>query len=50
LYSVTVIGEREFKILCQRQSDDIYRFARSLLANDADAEDAGAGGPAAPLE
>jgi RNA polymerase sigma factor (sigma-70 family) len=37
---VTVIRELEFKVLCQRHSDDIYRFARSLLANDADAEDA----------
>ena len=37
---MTVIRELEFKVLCQRHSDDIYRFARSLLANDADAEDA----------
>ena len=35
-----MIREVEFKILCQRHSDDIYRFARSLLANPADAEDA----------
>ena len=37
---MTVIRELEFKVLCQRHSDDIYRFARSLLANEADAEDA----------
>lgn len=37
---MTVIRELEFKVLCQRHSDEIYRFARSLLANDADAEDA----------
>jgi RNA polymerase sigma-70 factor (ECF subfamily) len=35
-----VIREVEFKILCQRHSDEIYRFARSLLGNQADAEDA----------
>jgi len=35
-----VIRELEFKLLCQRHSDDIYRFARSLLTNNADAEDA----------
>jgi RNA polymerase sigma-70 factor, ECF subfamily len=35
-----VIREVEFRILCQRHSDEIYRFARSLLANQADAEDA----------
>ena len=35
-----MIREVEFRILCQRHSDDIYRFARSLLANQADAEDA----------
>ena len=40
LYPVTVIRELEFKVLCQRHSDEIYRFARSLLANEADAEDA----------
>lgn len=37
---MTVIRELEFKVLCQRHSDEIYRFARSLLANEADAEDA----------
>ena len=35
-----MIRELEFKVLCQRHSDEIYRFARSLLANRADAEDA----------
>jgi len=35
-----VIRELEFKVLCRRHSDEIYRFARSLLANQADAEDA----------
>ena len=35
-----MIREVEFKILCGRHSDDIYRFAHSLLANRADAEDA----------
>jgi RNA polymerase sigma-70 factor, ECF subfamily len=35
-----VIREAEFKALCQRHRDGIYRFARSLLANEADAEDA----------
>jgi RNA polymerase sigma factor (sigma-70 family) len=35
-----VIRELEFKVLCQRHSDEIYRFARSLLLNRADAEDA----------
>jgi RNA polymerase sigma-70 factor, ECF subfamily len=35
-----MIRELEFKALCQRHSDEIYRYARSLLANPADAEDA----------
>ena len=35
-----MIREVEFRILCQRHSDEIYRFAHSLLANQADAEDA----------
>jgi RNA polymerase sigma-70 factor (ECF subfamily) len=35
-----MIREVEFKVLSERHSDDIYRFARSLLANQADAEDA----------
>lgn len=35
-----MIREFEFKILCERHSDEIYRYARALLANQADAEDA----------
>src|SRR5215467_13911873 len=35
-----MIRELEFRILCERHSDEIYRYARSLLANQADAEDA----------
>jgi RNA polymerase sigma-70 factor, ECF subfamily len=35
-----VIRELEFKVLCQRHSDEIYRYARSFLPNVADAEDA----------
>jgi RNA polymerase sigma-70 factor (ECF subfamily) len=35
-----VIREIEFKVLSQRHSDEIYRFAQALLANRADAEDA----------
>jgi RNA polymerase sigma-70 factor (ECF subfamily) len=35
-----VIRELEFKVLCQRHSSEIYRFAYSLLGNRADAEDA----------
>jgi RNA polymerase sigma-70 factor (ECF subfamily) len=35
-----MIRELEFKILCERHSDEIYRYARALLANPADAEDA----------
>ena len=35
-----MIRELEFQALCQRHSDEIYRYARSLLANQADAEDA----------
>src|SRR5262245_54089635 len=35
-----MIREFEFKILCRRHSDEIYRYARSLLSNRADAEDA----------
>ncbi len=35
-----MIRELEFKVLCHRYSDEIYRYARSLLANQADAEDA----------
>ncbi len=35
-----MIRELEFKVLCQRHRDEIYRYARALLANQADAEDA----------
>lgn len=35
-----MIRELEFKILCERHSDEIYRYARGLLANQTDAEDA----------
>jgi len=35
-----MIRELEFKILCRRHGDEIYRYARSLLFNRADAEDA----------
>jgi RNA polymerase sigma-70 factor (ECF subfamily) len=35
-----MIRELEFKLLCHRHSDAIYRYARSFLGNDADAEDA----------
>jgi RNA polymerase sigma-70 factor (ECF subfamily) len=35
-----MIRELEFKILCERHRDEIYRYAQSLLANRADAEDA----------
>lgn len=35
-----MIRELEFKILCERHSDEIYRYARALLANQADVEDA----------
>jgi RNA polymerase sigma-70 factor (ECF subfamily) len=35
-----MIRELEFKVLCQRHRDEIYRYARALLANTADAEDA----------
>ncbi len=35
-----MIRELEFKVLCERHSDEIYRYARSLLANPTDAEDA----------
>ena len=35
-----MIREVEFRILCRRHSHEIYRFAHSLLANQADAEDA----------
>lgn len=35
-----MIRELEFKFLCERHSDEIYRYARALLANETDAEDA----------
>jgi RNA polymerase sigma-70 factor (ECF subfamily) len=35
-----MIREIEFKVLCQRHRDEIYRYAHALLANAADAEDA----------
>lgn len=35
-----MIRELEFDYLCHRHCDEIYRFARSLLGNGADAEDA----------
>ena len=35
-----MIRELEFKILSRRHCDDIFRYARSLLGNAADAEDA----------
>ena len=35
-----MIRELEFKVLSERYCDDIYRYARSLLGNEADAEDA----------
>jgi RNA polymerase sigma-70 factor (ECF subfamily) len=35
-----MIRELEFKVLCQRHRDEIYRYSRALLANTADAEDA----------
>jgi RNA polymerase sigma-70 factor (ECF subfamily) len=35
-----MIRELEFQLLCQRHSDEIYRYARGILGNQADAEDA----------
>lgn len=35
-----MIRELEFQLLCQRHRDDVFRYARSLLGNVADAEDA----------
>jgi RNA polymerase sigma-70 factor (ECF subfamily) len=35
-----VIRELEFQLLCQRHRDDIFRYAKALLGNRADAEDA----------
>lgn len=34
-----MIRELEFKILCRRHCDEIYRFAKSFMKNAADAED-----------
>ena len=35
-----MIRELEFKVLCQRHRDELFRYALALLANRADAEDA----------
>jgi RNA polymerase sigma-70 factor (ECF subfamily) len=35
-----MIRELAFKVLCQRYSDEVFRYARSLLGQQADAEDA----------
>jgi RNA polymerase sigma factor (sigma-70 family) len=35
-----MIRELEFQLLCQRHCDEIFRYARGLLGNRADAEDA----------
>jgi RNA polymerase sigma-70 factor (ECF subfamily) len=35
-----MIRELEFKVLCQRHRDEIYRYSYALLANRPDAEDA----------
>lgn len=35
-----MIRELEFKLLCNRHSDEIFRYARSMLGSRADAEDA----------
>jgi RNA polymerase sigma factor (sigma-70 family) len=35
-----MIRELEFELLCQRHRDEIYRYARGLLGNEADAADA----------
>jgi RNA polymerase sigma-70 factor (ECF subfamily) len=35
-----MIRELEFKLLCHRHSDEIYRYAHSLLGHRTDAEDA----------
>ena len=35
-----MIRELKFKLHCRHHSDDVYRFARSLLGHAADAEDA----------
>lgn len=35
-----MIRELKFRMMCQRHSDDVYRFSRSILGNAEDAEDA----------
>lgn len=40
MWADRMIRELEFKILCERHADEIYRYARALLASQADAEDA----------
>lgn len=35
-----MIREAEFKFLCRRHCDEIFRYAKALLGNRADAEDA----------
>ena len=35
-----MIRELEFQLLCHRHRDELYRYARSMLGNPADAEDA----------
>lgn len=35
-----MIRDLKFRLLCRRHSDEIYRYARGLLGNEADAEDA----------
>lgn len=35
-----MIRDLTFRVHCRRHSDDVYRYARSILGNSADAEDA----------
>ncbi len=35
-----MIRELTFKLLCHRYADEVFRYARSMLGNQADAEDA----------
>lgn len=35
-----MIRELKFRVHCRRHSDDVFRYARSILGNQADAEDA----------
>jgi len=37
---IGMIRELAFKAICGRYSDEVYRYARSMLGNGADAEDA----------